>query len=73
MDKETQGQIVFGICVALGPVAMGMRKRHRLSTEGRAGSKGGAGGAPARGITCSPLLPCGKQHKPPLCPHPVKN
>lgn len=44
MDKETQGQIVFGICVALGRVAMGMRKRHRLSAEGRAGSKGGAAG-----------------------------
>lgn len=32
---------MFGICVALRPVAMGMRKHHRLvSTEGRAGNKG---------------------------------
>lgn len=43
MDKETWGQIVSGICVALRPVAMGMRKRHRLSTEGRVGSKGSVG------------------------------
>lgn len=36
MDKETWGQIVFGVCGALGPVAMGMKKLQRLSTEGRA-------------------------------------
>lgn len=36
MDKETWGQIVFKICGARGPVAMGIKKLHRLSTEGRA-------------------------------------
>lgn len=62
MDKETWGQIVFGICVALGPVAMGMRapqvKYRRESWE-----QGWGRLSPCLDSTGSPLLPCGRQRK----------